>query len=127
MEDTSNCSDCKIDTFLGTENYYTVTDKLWQNFGYGNGMICLKCFKKRMGREFIKNDFPQLSINIIKNTFVRELNGLKILTTIEACHEEQLYLSYIDILIEAKDEIEIDGLNVSNEIKQCLKYYFNEE
>ncbi len=59
------CVDCGKNCFLSNKkDYYMVTDRLWKKFGVGKRMLCLKCFKIRLGREFTKKDFTDCEANI---------------------------------------------------------------
>jgi len=49
------CGDCGILT-LG-KNYYIVHDTIWERYGNGKGMLCIKCLEKRMGRKLNNIDF----------------------------------------------------------------------
>lgn len=57
-----NCKDCKIHTGKA-EEYYMVTDSIWNQYGARSGMLCIGCLEKRMGRQLTPNDFPEAIIN----------------------------------------------------------------
>lgn len=67
------CKDCGINTRLGKVNFYSVTDELWKEYGVGRGMLCLECFRKRLGRDFKKEDFPPCFLNYFDNPVVIEI------------------------------------------------------
>jgi hypothetical protein len=49
------CIDCGKDTKDG--EYYLVKDELWAASGGGDGMLCLACLERRIGRELTLADF----------------------------------------------------------------------
>jgi hypothetical protein len=54
-----HCVDCDKDT-LGGE-YYMVSDELWAAAGMGReGMLCLACLERRIGRELAIDDFTSI-------------------------------------------------------------------
>ena len=65
-----NCKDCGIRTTNPRYNYYMVTKDIWNKYGVGNGMLCLECLQKRIGRPFRREDFPLIPINF-ENPFTR--------------------------------------------------------
>jgi hypothetical protein len=67
------CRDCSIDTKKGKDNFYGVTEELWNQYGVAEGMLCLSCFKKRLGREFTKEDFVPCVLNYFVNPIVRDI------------------------------------------------------
>ncbi|MBW3466614.1 hypothetical protein [Arthrospiribacter ruber] len=67
------CRDCGIDTNKGKDNFYGVTEELWNKYGVGKGMLCLGCFKKRLGREFTREDFVPCVLNYFVNPIVRDI------------------------------------------------------
>ena len=56
MKDRSSllCLDCGVDT-IAIDEYYMVTHELWAN---SDGMLCIGCLEKRLGRELTPDDFP---------------------------------------------------------------------
>jgi len=54
------CVSCNKDTSGG--EYYTVSDELWAASGLGgnDGMLCLRCCEKRIGRELRPEDFTHI-------------------------------------------------------------------
>jgi hypothetical protein len=52
-----NCKDCRADTHMGSINYYTVHDAVWQEADGGDGELCLMCLAKRLGRHLVLADF----------------------------------------------------------------------
>ena len=55
MKDRSSllCLDCGVDT-IAIDEYYMVTHELWAN---SDGMLCIGCLEKRLGRELTPDDF----------------------------------------------------------------------
>ena len=63
-----DCVDCNVDTsHLG--EYYTVRDDVWYAAmqGFNNGMLCIGCLEKRLGRVLTPADFPDYPINMHPN------------------------------------------------------------
>jgi hypothetical protein len=52
------CVDCGKDT--GGGEYYTVEDDLWAASGAEDGMLCLACLERRIGRPLTEDDFTAL-------------------------------------------------------------------
>lgn len=66
------CHDCSINTFNGNHNYYMVQDKLWEKHGPKEGMLCITCLEKRIGRKLEFEDFTTCILNR-QNSHVRGL------------------------------------------------------
>jgi hypothetical protein len=63
MKDRSSflCLDCGVDTGA-IDEYYRVTNELWARVNPGgDGMLCIGCLEKRLGRELTPDDFPSCS------------------------------------------------------------------
>ena len=56
------CVDCGVCTACARE-YYMVRDELWKEHGAGDGMLCVGCLEKRMGRRLVGTDFASLFQN----------------------------------------------------------------
>lgn len=52
------CVDCSVNTGY-IEEYYTVHDKVWKKTGLGSddGMLCIGCLEKGIGRKLTPKDF----------------------------------------------------------------------
>lgn len=60
------CVDCRVDTILAQE-YYMVNSDVWALTGLGtyDGMLCISCLEKRIGRALCSQDFPDLPVNTV--------------------------------------------------------------
>jgi len=59
------CLDCGLDTFEA-EEYYVLHDELWQRINPQiEGMLCISCAEKRLGRKLNGADFADVPINIV--------------------------------------------------------------
>ena len=64
------CVDCGVDTGA-IDEYYIVNDRVWyqawpdytQNGYPGDGMLCIGCLERRLGRTLASGDFEHLPIN----------------------------------------------------------------
>jgi hypothetical protein len=57
------CMDCSKDTYA-SEEYYMLWYKVWRSINYKmDGMLCLNCVEKRLGRELTSKDFSKAPIN----------------------------------------------------------------
>jgi hypothetical protein len=57
------CLDCKKDTFI-SEEYYMLWHRIWRRINYKiDGMICLDCAEKRLGRPLHRDDFTKAPVN----------------------------------------------------------------
>ena len=57
------CLDCDKDTDK-SEEYYMLWYRIWRSINYKiDGMLCLDCVEKRLGRELIGADFSKAPIN----------------------------------------------------------------
>jgi len=65
------CHDCESEDF----QYYSVKNELWEQYGFGLGLLCLPCFEKRLGRKLTKDDFIDCPLND-ENDTIRALRGL---------------------------------------------------
>lgn len=59
-----DCKDCKHNL---KENYFgegfMVHDKLWDEHGVGENILCMDCFEKRLGRKLVARDFYDCHLN----------------------------------------------------------------
>lgn len=56
------CGDCDYNTHLGQE-YYVVQDHIWELHGNGDGLLCIGCLERRLGRQLTAADFKDISLN----------------------------------------------------------------
>lgn len=61
-DDNWLCADCGIHTGLAWE-YFMLKNKLWNEYGVGDGMLCVLCFESRLGRTLSKQDFAKVPLN----------------------------------------------------------------
>lgn len=58
------CLDCGVDTNKN-EEYYMLRDGLWRSIVRDvDGMLCINCAEKRLGRRLTFRDFARLPINL---------------------------------------------------------------
>jgi hypothetical protein len=57
------CSDCGTNTCVAGGDYYMVANDLWEEFGNGDGMLCLTCLSARVGRPLAIYDFTAAPVN----------------------------------------------------------------
>ena len=56
-----SCEDCGSDY----DEHYMVQNDIWKAYGAGDGMLCIGCLEKRIGRKLHRQDFIDLPINEI--------------------------------------------------------------
>jgi len=58
------CLDCNINTVTSGE-YYMVHNHVWSQTGIGpyDGMLCIICLEKRIGRKLTSQDFTDYPVN----------------------------------------------------------------
>ena len=56
-----SCEDCGSDY----DEHYMVQNDIWKAYGAGDGMLCIGCLEKRIGRKLRRQDFIDLPINEI--------------------------------------------------------------
>ncbi|SHH55722.1 hypothetical protein [Massilia sp. CF038] len=57
------CMDCQVDTYQN-EQYYMLWYRVWRSIHYKiDGMLCLDCAEKRLGRELTGADFSKARVN----------------------------------------------------------------
>ena len=56
-----SCEDCASDY----DEYYMVQNDIWKPCGAGDGMLCIGCLEKRIGRKLRRQDFIDAPINEI--------------------------------------------------------------
>jgi hypothetical protein len=56
------CVDCDIDT-LAVGEYYMVTDSCWRRAGNVDGMLCIVCLEKRLGKPLTARNFTTCELN----------------------------------------------------------------
>jgi hypothetical protein len=54
-----SCADCGHDY----DEDYMVRDDIWRVYGVGNGMLCIGCLEKRLGRQLCSQDFTKARCN----------------------------------------------------------------
>ena len=58
------CMDCDADTYV-SQQYYVLKDRLWKRINPSiDGMLCLPCAEKRLGRSLTRRDFKNVPNNI---------------------------------------------------------------
>lgn len=57
------CLDCGVDTGKIREHYFVRTDLWMSAVGSKVGMLCVSDLEKRIGRELVPSDFPDVHIN----------------------------------------------------------------
>lgn len=57
------CLDCKVDTGKIGEFYFLKTELWLQAVGSTNGMLCIECLEKRIGRQLEPGDFTNCYLN----------------------------------------------------------------
>lgn len=74
------CLDCKSDTDSdGLQEYYSVKDEIWFSVvppstkwsPHNNGMLCIGCLEKRLGRELTRSDFIDCPLNDLEFPWTR--------------------------------------------------------
>jgi hypothetical protein len=65
---TYGCVDCAVNT-KEIKEYYNVHDFVWAKSGLGahDGMLCIGCLEKRIGRPLEPEDFTGAPINMMNN------------------------------------------------------------
>ena len=56
-----SCKDCASDY----DEDYMVQNDFWKAYGGGDGMLCIGCLEKRIGRKLRRQDFTDLPVNEI--------------------------------------------------------------
>lgn len=73
------CLDCGVNTHPLTEDgineYYMVYDYIWP-IGKQDGMLCIDCLEKRIGRKLVPGDFTKAPVNAGFNKSERLLDRL---------------------------------------------------
>lgn len=64
------CKDCGKNT-ISSSDYYMVNNNIWKKYGV-DGMLCLKCLERRIGRKLVFEDFTDCLLNR-NNEFVKGL------------------------------------------------------
>jgi hypothetical protein len=74
-----DCNWCGIDTGEIGE-FYMVTDDLWDRYGCGDGMACIGCLERSMGRRLQPDDFitPDFSREDHMSDRLRDRRGIDI-------------------------------------------------
>ena len=63
-----------------------VQDDMWERHGAGDGMLCLVCLEKRVGRELEALDFTEALVNQGVLTFRSELMRQRVESQTRSCH-----------------------------------------
>ena len=62
-KDQCNCVDCSVNT-MDIDEYYMLKEKVWLSIVPGReGMLCIGCVEKRLGRKLIPEDFSYCPLN----------------------------------------------------------------
>lgn len=60
-----DCLDCRLNTHLENE-YYMLLDEIWlEAHPEDDGMLCVTCVERRLGRKLLPADFANVPINLI--------------------------------------------------------------
>ena len=96
------CVDCQFDTFQN--EYYMVKDEIWP-IGIDDGMLCIECIEKRIGKTLIKGDFTDCLVNLeLRPRSKRLQNRL----------EMQKYIWWKEIILGPFSDKQLDSLNWQN-------------
>lgn len=96
------CVDCQFDTFQN--EYYMVKDEIWP-IGENDGMLCIGCLEKRIGRNLTKEDFTGCLVNLDLGPRSERLqNRLKM----------QKYIWWKEIVLGPFSDDQLDRLNWQN-------------
>jgi hypothetical protein len=65
--------DCDVDTYVN-QHYYMLKNRLWKRINPSvDGMLCLPCAEKRLGRSLSRKDFKDIPLNISQSRVCPEL------------------------------------------------------
>lgn len=59
---SAHCIDCGVHTVQIGE-YYNVHDRIWEESGGEDGLLCIGCLENRLGRMLVPDDFGYCLIN----------------------------------------------------------------
>jgi hypothetical protein len=62
LERHVHCLDCAVDT-VALGEYYMVRDEVWEQAAGDDGMLCIGCLEKRLGRRLEPRDFLDIPMN----------------------------------------------------------------
>lgn len=65
------CGDCGRDVRV-IRSCYMLLRGLWEQYGNGDGLLCMDCLEQRMGRQVVLDDFADTLVNAIYLAFHRE-------------------------------------------------------
>jgi hypothetical protein len=67
------CMDCDVDTYVN-QQFYMLKDRLWKRINPSvDGMLCLPCAEKRLGRSLSRKDFKDVRVNTAQARVCPEL------------------------------------------------------
>lgn len=79
LKESFRCVDCSEYTFVNIIDYYMVHEEVWEKYGVGENMLCVRCLEKRMKRQLKFKDLTLCIVNIdnpytrnIIKTYIRE-------------------------------------------------------
>jgi len=61
------CVDCGKDTWVGNMDYYMIRLDLWDKYGVGDNMLCVKCIETRLGHKLTRDDITDCMLNHIND------------------------------------------------------------
>lgn len=67
------CKDCGKNTRIDDKDYYMINDVLWKIYGVGEGMLCMDCMEKRIGRKLIAMDLTMCPLNTHYNYYTKSI------------------------------------------------------
>ena len=74
-----DCMDCGVNT-RKIKEYYTIRNRVWYSVTKqtrGEGMLCIGCLEKRLGRELTRGDFTDAPVNSLNGSSSRMYDRLK--------------------------------------------------
>ena len=68
-----DCKSCGKNTHLDPKDYYMLTFELWDKIGCGDGMLCIGCVEKKLGRKLEARDLLECPLNECLNPYTIEI------------------------------------------------------
>ena len=109
------CVDCGRDTWKDDKDYYMIRFDLWNKYGVGEKMLCMKCIETRLGHKLTRDDITDCTLNHM-NYYTSKLFDKEKVTNEN--------FNYQDRIKNAPDDATLRKSIVENEMETAYRWIF---
>jgi hypothetical protein len=109
------CVDCGKDTWKDDKDYYMIKNDMWDKYGVGEKMLCMKCIETRLGHKLTRADITDCPLNRM-NYYTSKLFDNE-----QATNEN---FNYEDRIKNAPDDKTLRKSIAENEMETAYRWIF---